>query len=150
MASFKLNINGEAKQVDVPADMPLLWVLRDVLGLTGSKYGCGVGVCGCCSVLVDGEAERSCILSVAEVGTKKVITIEGLGKNGLSKLQKAWVEHDVPQCGYCQAGQLISATALLKKKPRPTDSDIDEAMSGNVCRCGTYQRIRQAIHEAAK
>ncbi len=150
MASFKLNINGEAKQVDVPPDMPLLWVLRDVLGLTGSKYGCGVGVCGCCSVLVDGEAERSCTLSVAEVGTKKVITVEGLGKNGLSKLQKAWVEHDVPQCGYCQAGQLISATALLKKKPRPTDSDIDEAMSGNVCRCGTYQRIRQAIHEAAK
>lgn len=150
MAVIKLDVNGETKQVDVDPEMPLLWVLRDILGLTGSKYGCGISVCGACTALVDGESQHTCVLPVKECVGKKVITIEGLGKAGLTPLQKAWMAHDVPQCGYCQAGQIMTAAALLKKKPKPTDADIDDAMSGNVCRCGTYQRIRAAIHEAAK
>ncbi len=145
MAVTKLNINGAVRSVDVPADMPLLWVLRDVLDLTGSKYGCGIGVCGACAVLIDGEARRSCMVTASEVGTGKVVTIEGISKDGSHPLQKAWIEHDVPQCGYCQAGQIIAAAALLKATPRPTKADLDLAMGGHICRCGTYQRIQEAI-----
>ena len=130
--------------------MPLLWVLRDMLQLTGSKYGCGVGSCGACAVLKDGEEIRSCTTTVAEVGKGKIVTIEGLSADGTHPVQKAWMEHDVPQCGYCQSGQIIAATALLKAKPKPTDADIDEAMSGHICRCGTYTRIRAAIKTASK
>jgi isoquinoline 1-oxidoreductase subunit alpha len=150
MAQFKINVNGAERAVEAVPDMPLLWVLRDLLGLTGAKYGCGIGACGACSVLLDGEEMRSCMLPVAEVGKKKIVTIEGLSKNGTHPVQKAWLEHDVPQCGYCQAGQIIAAASLLKKKPNPTDADIDEAMHGHVCRCGTYPRIREAIKSAAK
>ena len=150
MALYKINVNGAVRSVEAVPDMPLLWVLRDVLGLTGAKYGCGMGDCGCCSVLVDGEEKRSCLLPVSELGSKKVVTIEGLSKDGSHPLQKAWLEHDVPQCGYCQSGHLIAAAALLKKRPNPTDAEIDEAMSDRVCRCGTYQRVREAIKLAAK
>lgn len=150
MAQFKINVNGAERSVEAVPDMPLLWVLRDLLGLTGSKYGCGIGACGSCSVLLDGEEMRSCMLPVSQIGKKKVVTIEGLSKNGTHPVQKAWMDHDVPQCGYCQAGQIIAAASLLKKKPNPTDADIDQAMHGHVCRCGTYPRIREAIKAAAK
>jgi len=146
---LKLNVNNVEKTVDVSPDTPLLWVLRDVLDLKGSKYGCGIGSCGACTVLLAGKAVRSCITPVEEVGDKAVTTIEGLSPDGLHPVQVAWESLDVPQCGYCQAGQIMSATALLQKTPHPTDAEIDAAMSGNVCRCGTYPRIRQAIHEAA-
>lgn len=147
--SIQLNVNNVAATVDAPPEMPLLWVLRDLLHLRGSKYGCGIGLCGACTVLVGGHAVRSCMTAVGDVGTDPVTTIEGLSPDGLHPLQVAWEALDVPQCGYCQAGQIMSAASLLQRTPHPTDADIDGAMSGNVCRCGTYNRIRQAIHEAA-
>ena len=143
----KLVVNGQTYEVDVPSDMPLLWVIRDVIGLTGTKFGCGIAACGACTVHLDGVAVRSCALPVANV-SGKVTTIEGLSAKGDHPVQKAWLALDVPQCGYCQAGQIMAATALLKKKPKPTDADIDAAMT-NICRCGTYSRIRAAIHQAA-
>ncbi len=146
---IKLNINGKTHQVDVEPEMPLLWVLRDVLGMTGTKYGCGVAQCGACTVHVNGEAMRSCSVPVAAIEGKKITTIEGLPQNGLHKVQKAWIEHEVPQCGYCQSGMIMAAVNLLERKPNPTDADIDLAMT-NICRCGTYVRIRAAIHAAAK
>jgi isoquinoline 1-oxidoreductase alpha subunit len=146
--TFKLIVNGRSAGVNVPADMPLLWVIRDVLGLHGSKYGCGIGVCGACTVHVNGNAVRSCTTPIASVGGKKVTTIEGLSRNGNHSLQRAWTELDVSQCGYCQSGQIMSAAALLAKHPNPSDRQIGEAMDGNLCRCGTYLRIRQAIHKA--
>lgn len=146
---IKLNINGKTHQVDVEPEMPLLWVLRDVLGMTGTKYGCGVAQCGACTVHVDGEAMRSCSVPVAAIAGKKITTIEGLSLKGLHKVQKAWIEHEVPQCGYCQSGMIMAAVNLLERKPNPTDADIDLAMT-NICRCGTYVRIRAAIHAAAK
>lgn len=144
-----LNINGKTHSVDVAPDMPLLWVLRDVLGLTGTKYGCGAGMCGACAVHVDGAMARSCQVTAQEAQGKSVTTIEGLSEKGDHPLQKAWVEEDVSQCGYCQPGQIMAAAALLKKTPRPTDADINSALSGNLCRCGTYPRIRKAIMSAA-
>ena len=149
MPSFKLNVNGKQHSVEAEAEMPLLWVLRDILGFTGTKYGCGHGYCGACTVLLDGEAVRSCSTSVDSVAEKKVTTIEGLSANGLHPLQAAWAEIDVPQCGYCQSGQIMSAAALLATKSNPNDQDVDAAMAGNLCRCGTYNRIRHAIHLAA-
>lgn len=149
MALYKISVNGADQTVDATPDMPLLWVLRDLLNLTGTKFGCGIAACGACSVLVDGEEVQSCQLPVSEVGKRKVTTIEGLSKDGSHPLQKAWVEHDVPQCGYCQAGQIMAAAALLKRNPKPTDQDIDAAFQYHVCRCGTYQRIREAVKEAA-
>jgi isoquinoline 1-oxidoreductase subunit alpha len=146
---YNLTVNGRATTVDVPADMPLLWVLRDVLNLKGTKFGCGMAQCGACTVHLDGEPTRACVTPVSTVGAKKITTIEGLSADGSHPLQQAWVANDVPQCGYCQAGQIMSAAALLAKKPAPTDADIDAAMTGNLCRCGTYLRIRQAIHDAA-
>jgi isoquinoline 1-oxidoreductase alpha subunit len=146
--AYNLTINGKAQTVDVPGEMPLLWVLRDVLKLKGTKFGCGIGACGACTVHVGGEAVRGCQIPVSAVRAE-VKTIESLSVDGSHPLQKAWLELDVPQCGYCQAGQLMSAAALLASKPKPTDADINNAMSGNVCRCGTYLRIREAIHLAA-
>jgi isoquinoline 1-oxidoreductase subunit alpha len=146
---YSLNVNGKTETVDVPDRMPLLWVLRDALNLKGTKYGCGMAQCGACTVLIDGQATRSCVTPVSAVGTKKVATIESLPSDGSHPLQKAWMDLDVPQCGYCQAGQLMSASALLTSTPRPTDAQIDAAMSGNVCRCGTYLRIKAAIKQAA-
>lgn len=146
---YKLTVNGRSATVDVPADMPLLWVLRDVLDLRGTKYGCGIAQCGACTVHLGGKAVRSCITSVAAAAKAPIITIEGLSADGLHPVQVAWQDIDVPQCGYCQPGQMMSASALLAAKPRPTDQDIDAAMSGNLCRCGTYLRIRAAIHKAA-
>ena len=148
MPNYRLTVNGRQQTVDVPADMPLLWVLRDTLNLKGTKYGCGVGVCGACTVHVNGEARRSCQTQVSSVN-QAVTTIEGLSADGSHPLQTAWMEVDVPQCGYCQAGQIMSAAALLRRTPRPTDAQINTAMTGNVCRCGTYLRIREAIHLAA-
>jgi isoquinoline 1-oxidoreductase alpha subunit len=145
-----LNVNKVAATVDVPEDMPLLWVLRDVLNLKGSKFGCGIGLCGACTVLVGGRAVRSCMTRVGAIDGQPVTTIEGLSPDGLHPVQVAWEALDVPQCGYCQAGQIMSAAALLERTPHPTDTEIDSAMSGNLCRCGTYTRIRQAIHEAAQ
>jgi aerobic-type carbon monoxide dehydrogenase small subunit (CoxS/CutS family) len=147
---IKLNVNGKALDVDVDPETPLLWVLRDTLGLTGTKYGCGMALCGACTVHVNGEPIRSCVTPVSAIGDQKITTIEGLSADRSHPVQQAWIELDVPQCGYCQSGQIMSAVALLAKNPKPTDSDIDEAMSGNLCRCGTYQRIRAAIHRAAQ
>jgi isoquinoline 1-oxidoreductase subunit alpha len=148
--AFTITINGGSHIVDVDGDTPLLWILRDVLGMTGTKFGCGVALCGACTVLVDGVPARSCVTPVAAIGDKRVNTIEALGQTPNGKaLQQAWLDLDVVQCGYCQSGQLMSAAALLAKTPKPTDKDIDATMSGNVCRCGTYQRIRAAIHKAA-
>ena len=145
-----LVVNGESRQVDVPEDMPLLWVLRDVLGLTGTKFGCGIAQCGACTVHLDGKPVRSCLLPVSAIGTRAITTIEAIGKtpNG-AKVQKAWLDLEVIQCGYCQSGQIMSATALLDSISHPQDADIDAAMAGNICRCGTYVRIRQAIKQAA-
>jgi isoquinoline 1-oxidoreductase subunit alpha len=145
---MKLNVNGRVHDIDVEPDMPLLWVLRDVLKMAGTKYGCGISQCGACTVHVDGEATRSCVMPVGTVGGKKVVTIEGLGKPGLHRVQKAWIEHEVPQCGYCQTGMIMAAAALLAKKPKPNDEDIESAMT-NMCRCGTYARVRAAIHSLA-
>lgn len=149
MPTYSINVNGTPRTVEAPADMPLLWVLRDLLGLTGSKFGCGIGACGACTVMLDGRETQSCQTTVADVGHSKVVTIEGLSPDGSHPLQKAWIEHDVPQCGYCQAGQIMAAAALLKRKPHPTDADIDAALSGNICRCGTYPRIKEAIKAVA-
>ena len=146
---IKLNVNNVAATVDVPPVTPLLWVLRDALDLKGAKYGCGIGLCGACTVLVGGHAVRSCMTQVGSVAGEQITTIEGLSSDGLHPIQTAWQALDVPQCGYCQSGQIMSAAALLQRSPHPTDAEIDAAMSGNLCRCGTYPRIRQAIHEAA-
>ena len=146
--SFK--VNGKSRTVDVPSDMPLLWVLRDVLDLKGTKYGCGVAQCGACTVHLAGNATRSCVTPVSAVQGAEITTIEGLSADGSHPVQRAWEELDVPQCGYCQAGQIMSAAALLAKTPKPTDAQIDTAMNGNICRCATYLRIRQAIHKAAE
>jgi isoquinoline 1-oxidoreductase subunit alpha len=146
---YTLNVNGKSHAVDVPPDMPLLWVLRDVLDLKGTKYGCGVAQCGACTVHVKGKATRSCTTAVSAVAGAPITTIEGLSADGSHPLQKAWQEIDVPQCGYCQAGQIMAAAELLASKPKPTDADIDTAMTGNICRCATYLRIREAIHKAA-
>jgi isoquinoline 1-oxidoreductase subunit alpha len=147
---ISLTVNGKRYDVDVSTDMPLLWVIRDTIGLTGTKFGCGLSQCGACTVHLDGKPARSCVTPVASVGAKKVTTIEGLSPTSSHALQLAWIAEQVPQCGYCQSGQLMSAAALLASNPNPTDADIDAAMSGNICRCGTYQRIRRAIHRAAK
>jgi isoquinoline 1-oxidoreductase subunit alpha len=147
--AFKLTVNGRSSTVDVPGDMPLLWVLRDVLKLSGTKYGCGIGQCGACTVHLKGEPVRACLTPISAAANATVTTIEGLSADGTHPVQQAWEEMDVPQCGYCQAGQIMSATALLAKKPKPTDADIDTAMNGNLCRCGTYLRIRAAVHRAA-
>jgi len=146
---ISLNVNGKTHSLDVPPDMPLLWAIRDSVGLTGTKFGCGIAQCGACTVHVDGQPTRSCITAIEAVKGKKITTIEGLSANGNHPLQKAWIAEEVPQCGYCQSGQIMSAAALLAAKPKPSDTDIDAAMSGNICRCGTYQRIRRAIHRAA-
>ena len=148
-AMIKLSVNGKDTAVDVDPDMPLLWVLRDTLGLTGTKFGCGMALCGACTVHLDGQPIRSCVTPVSAVAAGKVTTIEGLSSDRSHPVQKAWIELDVPQCGYCQSGQLMSAAALLAHTAAPSDADIDTAMSGNLCRCGTYQRIRAAIHRAA-
>ncbi|KQT54741.1 hypothetical protein ASG43_04040 [Aureimonas sp. Leaf454] len=148
---IELSINGQRHSVDVPEDMPLLWVLRDVVGMTGTKFGCGVAQCGACTVHVDGEAVRSCVTPVSTVGTSAVTTIEAVGETDAGrKVQAAWLDHQVVQCGYCQSGQIMSASALLSQNPAPDDAAIDEAMSGNICRCGTYPRIREAIKTAAR
>jgi isoquinoline 1-oxidoreductase alpha subunit len=148
--AIRFTLNGKLQAVDVPAEMPLLWVVRDVVGLTGTKYGCGMAQCGACTVHLDGHAVRSCTTPVSAVAGKSVTTIEGLSADGSHPVQRAWVAEQVPQCGYCQSGQIMSAAALLTGTPTPTDADIDAAMAGNICRCGTYQRIRAAIHRAAK
>jgi len=145
---LKLNVNGRVHEVDVEPDMPLLWVLRDHLKLNGTKYGCGVSLCGACTVHVDGEPVRSCALPAAAAAGKSIVTIEGLSAHGMHHVQQAWIEHEVPQCGYCQTGMIMAAVSLLEKKPRPTDADIDGALT-NLCRCGTYARVRKAIHAAA-
>ena len=149
MPNYTLQVNGSEKNVNVEADTPLLWVLRDTLELTGTKFGCGAGLCGACSVHVNGALTRSCLTPISQAAGKKITTIEGLGANELHSLQKAWIAEDVPQCGYCQSGQIMAAAALLAKTPHPTDTQITESMSGNICRCGTYDRIRKAIHRAA-
>ena len=150
MAIFNLKINGKKQQVDADPATPVLWVLRDQLNLVGTKYGCGIAQCGACTIHLDGTAMRSCMLPVQAVGDKSITTIEGLSEKGNHPVQQAWLEHDVPQCGYCQAGQIMSAAALLKDNPNPSDEDIDSAMNGNICRCGTYTRIKTAIKTAAK
>ena len=148
---MQLDINGKIHEIDAEPDMPLLWAIRDLVGLTGTKYGCGMALCGACTVHVDGKPTRSCVLPVAAVAGRKITTIEAIGGTPLGKkVQDAWVAEDVPQCGYCQSGQIMSAVALLSSTPRPSDADIDAAMNGNLCRCGTYQRIRKAIHRAAR
>jgi aerobic-type carbon monoxide dehydrogenase small subunit (CoxS/CutS family) len=145
---ISLEINGRKHETDVSPEVPLLWVIRDHLGLTGTKYGCGKGLCGACTVHIDGKAQRSCQTPVEDVQGKKIVTIEGIPEN--HPVKKAWIDEDVPQCGYCQSGQIMEAVALVEKNPRPSDADIDNAMTGNICRCGTYQRIRRAIHHAAE
>jgi isoquinoline 1-oxidoreductase alpha subunit len=147
---MKLDVNGTVHEVDAPADMPLLWVLREVLGYTGVKFGCGMSLCGACTVHLDGEAVRSCVTPVSQAAGKKVVTVEGLSPDGSHPVQRAWAELDVVQCGYCQSGQIMAAAALLAKTKDPSDADIDRALSGNLCRCGTYQRIRKAVHRAAE
>lgn len=149
MATYNLSVNGKSMQVDVVPTTPVLWVLRDHLSLVGTKFGCGIAQCGACTIHIEGVAMRSCSLPIASVGDQKITTIEGLSENGDHPVQQAWLEHDVPQCGYCQAGQIMSASSLLNMTPNPTDADIDGAMSGNICRCGTYTRIRKAIKTAA-
>jgi isoquinoline 1-oxidoreductase subunit alpha len=150
MATFQLNVNNKPYQLDVDPSTPILWVLRDHLDLVGTKFGCGVAACGACTIHIDGNATRSCILPIEKVGGKAITTIEGLSEHGDHPVQKAWLEHDVPQCGYCQAGQMMSACSLLKANANPTDKEIDDAMQGNICRCGTYTRIKTAIKTAAK
>jgi isoquinoline 1-oxidoreductase subunit alpha len=147
---MKLDINGTVRDVDATPEMPLLWVLRDVLGFTGTKFGCGMAQCGACTVHIDGQPVRSCITPVSAIGARKVRTIEGLSADGSHPVQRAWAEADVVQCGYCQSGQIMTAVALIEQKPDPSDADIDAALSGNICRCGTYVRIREAVHLAAK
>ena len=149
MPVVSLNVNGHAHKVEAEADTPLLWVIRDDIGLTGTKFGCGMAQCGACTVHVDGQATRSCVTPAASVAGRKVVTIEGLQSKAAKAVQQAWIAHDVVQCGYCQSGQIMSATALLEKNPKPSDEDIDQAMGGNICRCATYVRIRAAIHAAA-
>lgn len=146
---IQLLINGQGHDVDVTPETPLLWVLRDTVGLTGTKYGCGLGLCGACTVHIDGQPSRSCQFQVGALAGKSITTIEGISPDISHPVQQAWIQHQVPQCGYCQSGQIMSAVALLKTTPKPTDADIDQAMAGNICRCGTYQRIRAAIHTAA-
>ena len=150
MAPITITVNGRRHQLDAEPDTPLLWVLRDALGLTGTKYGCGIAQCGACTVHLAGRPVRSCVTPVSAVGSRAVTTIEGLSTDATHRVQRAWIAEDVPQCGYCQSGQIMSAAALLASNPSPSDRDIDEAMSGNVCRCGTYDRIRRAVHRAAK
>ncbi len=150
MATYTLTINGQAKEVTADADTPILWVLRDELQLVGTKYGCGIAQCGACTIHLDGNAARACSIPVSQIGEQKITTIEGLDKEAKHPLQEAWREHDVPQCGYCQAGQIMSAAALLKSNTAPTDEDIDTHMHGNLCRCGTYLRIKKAIKTASK
>jgi len=150
MPSFDLQVNGQKYTVEAEAQMPLLWALRDLIGLTGTKFSCGAGLCGACTVLIDDQPTRSCITPVSTLAGKAITTIEGLSPDGSHPLQKAWLEEHVSQCGYCQPGQIMNAAALLQKKPQPTDADIDAAMSGTLCRCGTYQRIRKAIHRVAQ
>jgi len=147
---FSLIVNGERHKVDAQPDTPLLWVLRDQLGMNAVRYGCGQGLCGACSVPVDGEPARACQMQVSEINGRRIVTLSGLNDSVSAQLRAAWIELDVPQCGYCQSGQLVSANALLRRNPKPSDGDIDTAMSGNLCRCGTYQRIRAAIHLAAR
>jgi isoquinoline 1-oxidoreductase alpha subunit len=146
---MKLHVNGEQREVDAPEEMPLLWVLRDLLGMTGVKFGCGMAQCGACTVHLDGRATRSCVMPASAVGGQKITTIEGLSPDGSHPVQQAWAEVDVVQCGYCQSGQIMAAAALLAENPNPSDEDIDVALAGNICRCGTYQRIREAVHRAA-
>jgi isoquinoline 1-oxidoreductase alpha subunit len=148
--AISFTLNGKSQSVDVDPQMPLLWVLRDTLNMTGTKFGCGMALCGACTVHINGEASRSCVTPISAVAGKKITTIEGLSADGSHPVQQAWVEIDVPQCGYCQCGQIMSAAALLAKKAKPSDAEIDDFMSGNICRCGTYQRIRKAIHRAAE
>jgi isoquinoline 1-oxidoreductase alpha subunit len=148
--AITFNLNGRSQSVDAPNDMPLLWVLRDKLGMTGTKFGCGMALCGACTVHINGQPMRSCSTQISAVAGKSVTTIEGLSPNGSHPVQRAWTELDVPQCGYCQSGQVMTAAALIAKSPNPSDADIDEAMRGNLCRCGTYQSIRKAIHRAAQ
>lgn len=150
MPKYNLKVNGKSHQVTVDASTPMLWVLRDHLNLVGTKYGCGIAQCGACTVHFNGNAVRSCLLPVSSVGKNEITTIEGLSENGSHPVQKAWLEHDVAQCGYCQTGQIMSAVALLKQKPNPTDEEIETGMAGNICRCGTYLRIKEAIRTAAK
>ena len=150
MARFTFQVNGEERNVDVAPDTPLLWVLRDTLGLTGTKFGCGAALCGACTVHLDGRAVRSCSIEISRVAGRTVRTIEGLSADGSHPLQRAWTAEQVPQCGYCQSGQIMAAAYLIQRKPNPTDADIDRLMNGNICRCGTYQRVRRAIHRAAR
>jgi aerobic-type carbon monoxide dehydrogenase small subunit (CoxS/CutS family) len=150
MSSFTIDVNGAKHTVEALPDMPLLWALRDLLDLTGTKFGCGIGACGACTVLMDGKASRSCQVQIKDVGAAKITTIEGLSPDGSHPVQKAWLEHDVPQCGYCQCGQILSAVALLEKTPNPSDEDINRAYSAQICRCGSYVRIRAAVKAAAK
>lgn len=150
MTTIRITVNGTVRTVNAEPDMPLLWVLRDLLGLTGTKFGCGAGLCGACTVHLDGAAAHACVTPLSSVGARHVTTIEGLSANRSHPLQRAWIVEEVPQCGYCQPGQLMAAVALLASNPTPSDADIDAALSGNLCRCGTYQRIRRAIHRAAK
>ena len=150
MAQYTINVNGKDRQVDVDSDTPLLWVLRDSLNLVGAKYGCGIAQCGSCTVHLDGTANRSCTTPISAVGNRKIVTIEGLSEDGSHPVQQAWIEHDVPQCGYCQSGQIMSAVALLNTNKNPSDQEIADAMHGNICRCGTYIRIKDAIKTAAK
>ena len=150
MAQYQLDVNGKTHSVDVSEDTPLLWVLRDHLKLVGTKYGCGIAQCGACTVHINGKASRSCVTTIASVGNAKITTIEGLSDDGSHPVQQAWLQHDVPQCGYCQAGQIMTASALLAQNPNPTDDEISDAMHGNICRCGTYTRIKAAVKTASK